>query len=298
MNRRFLKRFIGEIRSLDEDRKLQLEGILQHVDRDALAVSNWVRILDIFIEGGLVSSFSFEREHILKQLEEGILTACRDENRVKILGIFLGLPLDIPTKVVLEGFSSRLISELRKERSIRLKAQLAHILVHCSPKPPTGARAEDYLWGIHHPEELARCQALLFLHKNYGEEILKPMWEAVLMTGEEPTLPLMGTLIGLVKSHRRGEMLSKFQELSLTQGKRVLHLMCLEERKRIPRFFLLPFILNGEGDEHGKIQAPLRNQKSRKPRTDKLKERLKAILKEGEKRGEYNVASDYGEDRV
>jgi hypothetical protein len=285
MNRRFLQRLLGEIRALDDHQKECLQGILRNADRNILAICGWVRVLDSLMDEGIPSTESLEKEAVLKHMEVGISGVKKGDLHKKVLGTYLGLPPDISTEIVLERFTSWLVLALRRQRSVRLKAHLASLLIQCSPTPQKGVTSEDYLWAIHHPEELIRCRALLFLRDHYGEEVLESTWGAIVRDGEEPTFPVLGTLMGLLQCAKRGGVLERIQGLSTSQGSRVLRLTRHEQRKTIPRFFLLPFVSNRKTERPGPVQTAPGIEPSGNPPMNQIKERFELILKAKNKRG-------------
>jgi hypothetical protein len=244
MNQRLLQRLLKEVQYLDRDKKLQLQKILRNVESHVLRICEWVRILELFNSEGFSSFFSFEKERILKEIEAGILQVKKGEIHGAVLRLYMDLAPDSAAEVILERFASNLISALRKEKNIRLKAILAYLLVPCSPRPIKSGAMEDYLWGIHHHEELIRCRMLIFLNDHYGQDALEAVWSEVIKKEQEPKGPFLGNLIALLRSHKSLKLTSRIRGHSLSNGRELLQLIRLEDRKNIPRFLLLPFLLN------------------------------------------------------
>jgi|GEM_PF-1343968 len=179
MNRREIIHYIRHETAISEEKKAPLIHMLYNHSNNFGSLCRWIKSLNIFASVTFQELLSFERVEVVKVLIRGAEESISKEAFGKLIEIFFERASIL---------SEAILNKLQKEKEYRVKALLVQLLSHFCNRPIEGSSIEDYLAGLHNPDELFRCKILHFLYKHYGGEGLSAILQEVIKIDPPPSL--------------------------------------------------------------------------------------------------------------
>ena len=177
MNRLGIENFIRKEIRLGEEKKKQLNRILIHYSNHLLSLFRLIKDLNNFIQDSFENLSSARKFEIVFNFLEARQMKKYNPAIGEIIEIFFG---SFPS------FLSLILQKSRKEENVAVRIYLVELLLSCSDVPIKDSTFLDYLPGLHHKEDLNRCQTLNFLYHNFGEKVLPDILREVFKMNPPP----------------------------------------------------------------------------------------------------------------
>ena len=185
MNRLDIENFIREEVRLGEESKKQLNRILIQYSNKLLSLFQFIKDLDAFIQDSFENLSSTRKFEIVFNFLEARQMKKYNPAIGEIIDVFFG---SFPS------FLSQILQKSRKEENVAIRIYLIELLLSCSDVPIKDSTFLDYLPGLHHKDDLNRCQTLNFLYQNFGEKVLPDILREVFKMNPPPSVLFSGTL--------------------------------------------------------------------------------------------------------
>jgi len=258
LNRLDIGNFIREEVRLGEEKKKQLNRILIQYSNKLLSLFQFIKDLDAFIQDSFENLSSARKFEIVFNFLEARQMKKYNPALGEIIDIFFG---SFPS------FLSLILEKSRKEENVAIRIYLIEFMLDCSKVPINDSTFFDYLPGLHHKEDLNRCQALNFLYHNFGEKVLPAILREVFKMNPPPSVLFSGTLGHFFCRHPHipwADMLKK-EDFNLDKwGRKDGRWLFLQEIKNsINRIQFLSLILgedHREGRKRGMAEFKPRKQ--------------------------------------
>ena len=185
MNRLDIENFVREEVRLGEEKKKQLNRILIKYSNNLLSLFRFIKDLDAFNQDSFGNLSSTRKFEIVFNFLEAKQMKKYNPAIGEIIEVFFG---SFPS------FLSLILQKSRKEENVAIRIYLIEFMLDCSKVPIKDSTFFDYLPGLHHKEDLNRCQTLNFLYLNFGEKVLPPILREVFKMNPPPSVLFSGTL--------------------------------------------------------------------------------------------------------
>jgi hypothetical protein len=192
MNRREIIQYIRQKTVISEEQKISLMHMLYKHSNNFDSLCRLIKSLNMFSSEVFQELLSFEKAEIVKTLIQGVEERISNDTLGKLVEIFFGKA---------SYFLKVVLSELQKETECQVRALMTQLIFHFKSYPIEGSRSEDYLSGLHHPDELFRCKILNFLYKHYGGEALPLILKEAINIIPPPSLFFYMTLNHYLRLH-------------------------------------------------------------------------------------------------
>ena len=185
MNQLDIENFIREEVRLGEEKKKQLNRILMKYSHNLLSLFQFIKDLDAFIQDSFENLSSTGKFEIVFNFLEARQMKKYNPAIGEIIDVFFG---SFPS------FLNLILQKSRKEENVAIRIYLIEFMLDCSKVPIKDSTFFDYLPGLHHKEDLNRCQTLNFLYHNFGEKVLPDILREVFKMNPPPSVLFSGTL--------------------------------------------------------------------------------------------------------
>lgn len=286
---------------LDDGKKEPLiRFFLRNWDRP-LSLFDFMKSLNEFQSGEVRSLPIPQKKEMIQSLIQGVEKSKGNKVFAEIIQLlFPENEIDEASSPPVPLSLTRIVfKQLREERNNRVRAFWVELLLHLYRNPLPGSRMEDYLHGLHHPDELFRCKTLYFLYENYNGKILLGVLKEIPGIKPPPTLLFCKTLRHYLSLHPE---LNWIQELkSLVDDQEVLQqnwdphdprwILFEESRESLKRHQFLSIQIQGEQPFLGGSEKPFEdhNLKSYRSAPGIRFERLEKIRAYFEKEEKLHV---------
>jgi hypothetical protein len=185
MNRLDIENFIREEVRLGEEKKKQLNRILLKYSSNLLSLFRFIKDLNDFIQDSFENLSSDRKFEIVFNFLEARQMKKYNPAIGEIIEVFFG---SFPS------FLNLILQKGRKEENVAIRVYVVELLLSCSDVPIKDSTFLDYLPGLHHKEDLNRCQTLNFLYHNFGEKVLPDILREVFKMNPPASALFSGTL--------------------------------------------------------------------------------------------------------
>ncbi|MDH4220684.1 MAG: hypothetical protein OEW23_18145, partial [Candidatus Aminicenantes bacterium] len=163
----------------------QLNRILIQYSNKLLSLFQFIKDLDAFIQDSFETLSSTRKFEIVFNFLEAKQMKKYNPAIGEIIDVFFG---SFPS------FLSLILQKSRQEENVAIRIYLIEFMLDGSKVPIHDSTFFDYLPGLHHKEDLNRCQALNFLYHNFGEKVLPAILREVFKMNPPPSVLFCGTL--------------------------------------------------------------------------------------------------------
>lgn len=192
-------KFIQEETNLSPAKKEALVKLVNGHQNNLLKLARWIRACSLFTQPSFGGLLVFQRLEMIRWVREGLgITGSSLNSFERILAIFFSKSMRAGRKHGYSAFAFCALARLRDETHLKVKAALVELLLSLPAGPLIGMKAKDYRAGLHHSDELVRCQTLVVLHRDFGAKGLLLALTEVDIFNRMPSLFFRGALRHLI----------------------------------------------------------------------------------------------------
>ena len=185
MNRLDIEKFIHQEVRLGGEKKKQLTRILLKYSNHLLSLFRFINDMNDFIHDSFENLSSDRKFEIVFNFLEARQMKKYNPAIGEIIEVFFA---SFP------AFLNLILQKSRKEENVAIRVYLVELMLSSSDVPIKDSTFFDYLPGLHHKEDLNRCQTLNFLYHNFGEKVLPDILREVFKMNPPPSVLFSGTL--------------------------------------------------------------------------------------------------------
>jgi hypothetical protein len=158
-------RFIEEDTELDREKRSDLINLIQTSSVHPGYSIQWVKACRLFFSLHFNQSPSEEKAETVRLLARALKKTPHRPVFLEIVRIFLRISGRSRRGMDLQPFTQVVLERIQSEPDPRIQGQLVEVLLNC---PNDSPRIQDYLPGLHHPEETTYFKIIEFINQRFG----------------------------------------------------------------------------------------------------------------------------------
>jgi hypothetical protein len=191
-------RFIEDDEGLDSEKKATLVDLIQSSSLHPGLSIQWVRVCRDFLSPQFGEKPIREKTEAIQFLVRGLKKGHHRPVFLGILKVFLLMPSRPKGGVDLQPFTEIVLEKIKSEPRNQVKGQLVEILLSCPHHSP---KIQDYLPGLHHPEESVCFQIVEFISSRFGVKGMISVLKEISALERSPSLFFWSKLLPLIDRH-------------------------------------------------------------------------------------------------
>jgi hypothetical protein len=158
-------RFIEEDTELDREKKTDLINLIQTSSIHPGYSIQWVKACKLFFSPEFSQKNLNEKVETVRLFARGLKKNQHRTAFLEVVRIFLRISCRSRKGIDLQPFTQSVLEKIKSEPDPQLQGQLVEVLLNC---PHDSPQLQDYLPGLHHPEETVSFRIIEFINQRFG----------------------------------------------------------------------------------------------------------------------------------